>query len=98
MSLMHLAMAELATLLLFGCTQTTHLVPDAAQVATAKPQTIYYKPGATYEEFQRTKERCTVKAEKAETDADPFSRWSLRTRAVVYGNCLRADGWVPVQH
>jgi hypothetical protein len=51
-----------------------------------KTQPVYQKPGATDEEFQRTKARCLVQSGIGGANFNPLS----------YRLCMRAEGWILV--
>jgi len=81
------------TIALTGCAGTTKVEPAPAFA----PKTVYYKAGATQEEFERTRARCLAQAESAKaasTDPDEWAR--LGTWMAIYRNCMRADGWMLV--
>jgi hypothetical protein len=84
---------------LVGCASQLVTNVSAASTASAAPtpKMVYYKTGATQEEFERTRARCLAQAETAKaasTDPNPWAR--LATWMAVNRNCMRADGWVLV--
>jgi len=67
--------------------------PAAAQSASA--DTIYFKAGATTEDFQRAKAACLGHAEIVESGSlDPNALARAGTWLAVYRTCMRAGGWV----
>jgi len=75
---------------------------SAGQTAVASPSLIpkqvYRKDGATNEEFQRTRARCLMQAEIAESASNDPNGWSRAgTWMMVYRTCMRAEGWVLVK-
>jgi hypothetical protein len=53
------------------------------------PEMVYFKEGASPEDFQRKRAACRAQAWTADPNMD-FT-WPL-----VFRNCMRADGWVLV--
>jgi hypothetical protein len=88
-----------AALLLMGCVHDQAPVPVATATPPPKPAPalVYFKQGASNEDFQRARANCLMRAEIAEsssTDPDGFAR--AATWMTVYRTCMRADGWVLV--
>lgn len=82
---------------LSGCV-TDRPEPVAYQPYSPPKPPAYFKQGATNEEFQRTKAGCMMKAEIAESSStDPNQLAKSVTNMLVFGNCMRADGWVLMQ-
>lgn len=86
-------------LALVGC---AHRAPAPAAPELSAPPApaprplVYTKPGATHEEFLRTKARCLAQAETAKAASTEESWARVGTWIVVYRNCMRADGWALV--
>jgi hypothetical protein len=55
------------------------------------PETVWSKPGATDEDFQRTRAACLLRQMEAE-NANPNS-WGW---IMVFSLCMRASGWVHI--
>jgi hypothetical protein len=58
------------------------------------PAKVYFKPGASSEEFQRTRARCLVQAQTAEAGSQ--RAYDFMTFTIVFEGCMRAEGWVLV--
>jgi len=70
--------------------------PISAQPSPSKPM-VYRKPGATNEDFQRTRAACNMRSEIAESSStDPNALARVGTWATVYRMCMLAEGWVLV--
>lgn len=91
------AVAAAAMLVLAGCAHEPVAVASPRVAAAAAPETVYSKPGASTEEFQRAKANCLMRAEIAESSsADPNGFARAATWMTVFSTCMRADGWVLV--
>jgi hypothetical protein len=68
---------------LAGCAHDPPPAPiEPVAVKPEPPPKVYFKPGATHEEFERTKARCMM-----QMDFDAPWKWAF---------CMRAEGWVLV--
>ena len=79
----------LAALLLIGCAHEQALVPVAQATPPPKstPPLVYFKQGASNEDFQRARARCRMNSEMSmDMFNDPY-RWLM-----IYRSCMRADG------
>jgi hypothetical protein len=86
-------LAGLALATLSGCTRTPEPLASSVKPAPAsppEPPMVYYKPGASDEDWQRAKARCLMQGEMAKST----SQTPGDTFAIVVVTCLRADGWV----
>lgn len=85
--------AILISLALSGCAVANHPVVDtpaspiAPQTVANRPEMVWFKRGASAEDFQRAKAGCIVQAE-AGSGGNPLV-WTA-----IFPNCLRAQGWV----
>ena len=83
-----------AAILLAGCAQPPP-VAVAAPSPKPEPKMAWDKPGASNEEFERTKARCIMYAETNQMRnawGGPFGH----SRLILFTNCMRAEGWVLV--
>jgi hypothetical protein len=91
-----------AAVALAGC--ITDQAPVAPAVAAAPPPPpplarVWTKPGATNEEFQRTKAACILRMHEDEVAikaADPGNPWAGLGAISFFPLCMRAAGWVQV--
>jgi hypothetical protein len=90
-----------ATMLQGGCIHDAAPVTPAAAAPppAPPPEMVWTKPGATNEEFQRTKAACILRMEEDETAikaANPGNPWASLRAITVFPLCMRANGWVQV--
>jgi len=61
------------------------------------PKEVYYKRGASNEEFERTRARCLMQAEIARSNSNEPALLKVGTLFTVFRACMRAEGWVLVR-
>ena len=87
-----------STLVLAGCMHDQEAVAVGPVTPPPPPvEKVYFKRGASNEDFQRARANCLMRAEIAEsgsTDPNGFARTA--TWITVFTTCMRADGWVRV--
>ncbi len=73
---------------LAGCAHdkapTSAAAPADPALKPPRPADVWTKPGATTEEFQRTRARCLLRARFGSEDYN----------VATYPLCMRAEGWV----
>lgn len=77
-----------AALILVGCTHEQETIATAP-IVPPPPPPVYFKQGASNEDFQRAKARCFANAHTTANVLDDPDRWMF-----VYQQCMRSDGWV----
>lgn len=79
--------AILSALVLASCATAPPPAPIDPTPAHNRPETAWFKRGATDEEFQRARSTCIVEAESG-------SGGNTLSWTVIFPNCMRAQGWV----
>ena len=88
----------MAAAVLTGCAPFREPVKPASQLPSVPPSPpkqdmVWFKQGATSEEFQRTKAIC-LQSQVDTMDAHPDRLdWTM-----AFSLCMRANGWVPVRN
>jgi hypothetical protein len=83
--------ALMTTAALAGCVHDQAPAASAVAAAPPPPELVWSKPGASNDEFQRTKAACLLRL--TEFQAASPGNWSALT---IFPFCMRANGWVEV--